>query len=125
MKSYRPKRLGEQIKRELAEIFRSQRSQFGDYFLTVTGVSLPKDLRIARVWVSIYDDSDRDSVIKMLNSLSGMIRYHLAGRLNLRRVPDLVFELDETLDKAIRIDHLLRESGIEDIIEVEEEQTDE
>ena len=115
MKSYRPQRVGGQIKRELSEIFQLNRSEFGGYLLTVTEVRLPRDLRNARVWVSVYGSSDeRSEAIKLLNRMSGRIRHLLIERIHIKRIPELTFKLDETLYTAERIDILLKESGMMD-----------
>ena len=120
MKPYRLQQVGEQIKRGLSEIFNLNREEFGSYLLTITEVRLPRDLRTAKVWVSVYGESEkRLEAIRLLSRLSGRIRHLLAGRVNLKRVPELIFILDETLDTAERIDFLLKESGIQDNHEVE------
>ncbi len=121
MKPYRLQQVGEQLKRGLSEIFSLNREEFGSYLLTVTEVRLPRDLKTARVWVSVYGEGEkRQEAIRLLSRLSGRIRHLLAGRVNLKRVPELIFILDETLDTAERIDFLLKESGIQDNREVEE-----
>ena len=121
MKPHRLLQVGEQLKRGLSEIFSLNREEFGSYLLTVTEVRLPRDLRSARVWVSVYGENEkRQEAIRLLSRLSGRIRHLLAGRVNLKRVPELNFILDETLDTAERIDFLLKKSGIQDNREVEE-----
>ena len=125
MKSFRSDRVGELIKRELSEIFRSHGGEFGSGLLTVTEVRLPPDLRSATVWVSIYCDNGKiNEIFERLCKLSSYFRHILAGRAHLRRVPDLYFKLDKTLETARRIENLLDESGIREIIE-SEQNTDE
>ena len=125
MKSFRADRVGGLIKRELAEIFRSLGGEFGGGILTVTEVRLPTDLRTATVWVSIYCDKEQSNeIFERLSKMSGHFRHLLAGRAQLRRVPELHFKLDKTLETARRIENLLDESGIRDIIE-SEQNTDE
>ncbi len=113
MKSHRLQRVREQIKRELAEILRSLKMELGDYLITVTGVNMSRDLRNAEVWVSIYGEpGHRREAILRLRSSTGLVRHHLARRVTLRYIPELRFNLDETLDSAERIDGILRESGL-------------
>jgi len=122
MKSFRPDRVGGLIKRELAEIFRSKASEFGGGLLTVTEVRLPPDLRTATVWISVYgDDEHLQEILKRLQRISGHIRFLLAGRVHLRRVPELHFKLDKTLNTARRVESLLDKSGIREIIDSEQE----
>ncbi|HHE47076.1 MAG TPA: 30S ribosome-binding factor RbfA, partial [Bacteroidetes bacterium] len=106
-------RVGKEVKRGLSEIFQQNREEFGGYLLTVTEVRLPRDLRSAKVWVSVYGQVDqRREAINLLCNRSGKIRSLLAGKINLRRMPEIKFLLDETLDTAERIDRLLNDSGI-------------
>ena len=113
MNSYRVQRVGKEVKRGLSEIFQQNREEFGGYLLTVTEVRLPRDLRSAKVWVSVYGQVDqRREAINLLCNRSGKIRSLLAGKINLRRMPEIRFLLDETLDTAERIDRLLNDSGI-------------
>jgi len=115
MKAHRPQRVGEQIKRELAELFRQLKSELGGYLLTVTEVRCSRDLRSAEVWVSVFSDQEnRLAAIKRLSEKSGRIRHLLSNMIYLRRVPELIFRLDQTLDTAEKIDTLLKESGIQE-----------
>ncbi len=113
MKAYRPQRVGEQIKRELAELFRQLRGELGGYLLTVTEVRCSRDLRSAEVWISVFSDQkNRLEAIRMLSEKSGRMRHLLSNRIYLRRVPELIFRLDQTLDTAEKIDALLKKSDV-------------
>jgi len=112
MKSYRTERASELIRRSLAEIFNIGLPEIGGTLITVTEVRLSKDYKHASVWVSIFNGSaDRRAVLRTLNEMSGKFRHLLASRVHLRRVPELYFKIDETLDHAERIDELLKQSG--------------
>jgi ribosome-binding factor A len=125
MKSFRSDRVGGLIQRELAELLRSHGGEFGRGLLTVTEVRLPADLRSATVWVSIYCDKEQlQEIFARLCKMSNHFRHLLAGRVHLRRVPELYFKLDKTIETARRIESLLDESGIREIIE-SEQNTDE
>ncbi|MCF7810780.1 30S ribosome-binding factor RbfA [bacterium] len=121
MKSFRPDRVGGLIKRELSEIFRIYGGEFGSGLLTVTEVRVPSDLRSATVWVSIYCDKEQiQEIFGRLCKMSAYFRHLLASRAHLRRVPELHFKLDKTLETAMRIENLLDESGIREITESEQ-----
>jgi ribosome-binding factor A len=97
----------------LAEVFNIHRAEVGESLITVTEVRLSKDYEHASVWVSIYNAAtDRQDVLRVLNRLSGRFRHLLSNRAKLRKVPELHFKIDETLDHAHRIDELLKQSGI-------------
>jgi len=114
MKPFRSKRVSEVIKRGLSEVFSANRSDFSDTLITVTEVRPSRDLKYAKVWVSVFGEREkRQEVLMTLQGMSGRIRFNLASRIRLKYVPELQFRIDETLDNVDRIDHLLKESGIE------------
>ncbi len=77
-------------------------------FATVTEVRVTDDLRIAKVFISVYgDDTKREQSLMGLRAASGFLRRELAHRLELRSAPTLSFEMDATLEQASRIDVLL------------------
>jgi ribosome-binding factor A len=113
MKPYRSERVSEVIKRGLSEVFNFHRDEFSGTLITVTGVRPSKDLKSASIWISVYGDHEkRLEILQLIQESSGRIRFNLASRVRLKYVPELHFKLDESLDKADRIDSLLRESGI-------------
>jgi len=80
-------------------------------FLTVTEVRVTYDLQFADVWVSVIGEkSRRVKEIRRLSEDAYRIRMALAGRVYLRRLPELRFHLDDTLDQAEKIDNLLKTS---------------
>jgi len=108
-------RVNELIKRELATILCSPNERYARHFLTVTSVQTSRDLRYADVWISVYGDvSQKRDVVKQVQDSARHLRFQLTQRLKLRRVPELRFDLDETLDNAERIDTILRNEGLLD-----------
>lgn len=77
-------------------------------FVTVTGVEMSPDLRIAHVYVSVLgsDDDVRQS-LESLRRAAGFFRRELGASLSLRYLPELNFRPDDTLERALRIDQLL------------------
>lgn len=81
-------------------------------FVTVTAVKTSPDLRYARVYVSVLgDEPARAASIEGLRSAHGYLQNRIASELTLKRTPTLTFEYDETVDRAARINELLRESA--------------
>src|ERR1700741_4021632 len=75
--------------------------------VTVTAVEVPRDLRHARVFVSILgSDTERAATLDALESMKGPLRPLLAKSLRLRVAPDLAFKLDESVSRAARIESL-------------------
>jgi ribosome-binding factor A len=79
-------------------------------FVTVTAVKTSPDLRHARVYVSVLgDEPERAASIEGLRSAHGYLQSRIAAELTLKRTPALTFEYDETVDRAARINELLKE----------------
>ena len=77
-------------------------------FPTVTEVDVTPDLTTAKVYVSFLGKNykKRDG-IEALRRAKGHIKSELAKRIRIRKIPDLTFEVDDTLDKAERIEQIL------------------
>ena len=77
-------------------------------FVTVTEVVVSPDLKNAKVYVSFLGKNymKRDG-IQTLRKSKGYIKSQLAKRIKIRKIPDLIFEVDDTLDKAERIEDIL------------------
>ena len=80
-------------------------------FVSITGVRMSPDLRTARVRISVLGDAEQQQAsLEGLNSAKGLIRHQLGRRLqNLRFSPDLVFELDPSIEYSVHISKRLRE----------------
>lgn len=78
-------------------------------FMTVTDVTVTPDLRIAKIYVSIFGSEEiRERAMRMLEREKPEIRKTLAGRMRLRFMPVLEFYRDDTLDRVQRINTLLK-----------------
>ena len=78
--------------------------------VTVTGVEMTRDLRHAKVFVSVMgEDSQRASTIEGLASVQGFLRSRLARSLSLRVAPEVQFVMDESVARAARIETLLNQ----------------
>lgn len=77
-------------------------------FVTVTGADVTRDLRHARVYVTVMgDEAARASTLEGLTSLAAHLRPHLARALRLRIAPEIEFRTDDTHERATRIESLL------------------
>ena len=78
--------------------------------VTVTGVEMTRDLRHAKVFVSVMgEESQRASTIEGLASVQGFLRSRLARSLSLRVAPEVQFVMDESVARAARIETLLNQ----------------
>jgi ribosome-binding factor A len=79
-------------------------------FITVTGAEVTRDLRNAKVYISVLgDENARTDALAALKRASGMIRGEFARRAHLRVAPELVFQADEGIGRGARIFELLHE----------------
>ena len=75
---------------------------------TISSVKLSRDLKVARIYFTIYGDSKKsDAAVQGFESARGFIKRSLAPRLGLRYMPDLKFFYDESFDYGSHIDQLL------------------
>ena len=113
MANNRIARMNDDIQRVLSELLRSvkdPRVQQG--MLSVTRVETTGDLRYAKVWISVYGLQDEKEFRRGLKSASGWLRRELAKSLSLRYTPELVFELDHSIEYGAHISSLLNELDI-------------
>jgi ribosome-binding factor A len=81
-------------------------------FVTVTGVKTSQDLHHARVYVSVLGgDPERSETMDGLRSAHGFLQRRLADELSLKHTPALTFEYDDSVDRGMRISHLLEENS--------------
>ena len=102
-------RLRELFKAEISAIVHKEMKDPRIGFVSVTDVDLSPDLRHAKVFVSILgDEAAKARTMAGLASAQGFIRTELGGRIRLRRVPELLFRLDESIERGARVQRLLR-----------------
>ncbi len=78
--------------------------------MTVTGVDVSPDLRHARVFVSVLGtEEEKQKTYEGLESVTPHIRHRVARAIRLRVAPDIVFKVDDTVQRAARIESLLAE----------------
>ena len=107
----RPQRLGEQIRQEISALLVSGLKDPRIGFATITGVRVTPDLREARVFVSVLGSAEeQQQTLAGFQAARAFIRHELAERLNIRRTPDLFFELDTSAEYGARIEELLRKT---------------
>lgn len=100
---YRPARIAEQIKREVSQMLQRdiKDDRVGLGMTSITAVEVSRDLRHARIYVSIYgSESDRQQTMQGLLSATGFVRRELAKRLTLRFVPEISFAEDRSLERG-------------------------
>ena len=108
----RQQKVSSLIQQTLGEVFQKHGATFyGGAFVTITEVEVTPDLLVAKIYISIYNVKDKEKTLDEIRSHTHEIRKHLGNKIrhHLRRIPELLFYLDESLDNALRINELLRD----------------
>ena len=109
MASTRIGRINDDIQRILADRLRQVKDPrvSGQGMITITRVETTGDLRYAKVWLSVYGLQDEKEFKKGLKSASGWLRRELGSTLKLVYTPELVFELDKSIEYGAKISGIL------------------
>ena len=109
MQGRRIDRIEEQLRIEISEILERELQDPRVHLVTVTGVKASPDLSHARVFISSLGGPDeRKKVLQGLRSAAGYVRRSLGKRLHhLRKIPEITFDYDESIEKGLRIEELL------------------
>ena len=111
MQGRRIDRIEEQFRIELSEVIEREIQDPRIGLVTVTHVKVSPDLRHARVFVTVLGDAaQRKKTLEGLRSAASHVRRSLSKRLHhLRRIPELIFDYDESVEKGMRIEELLEQ----------------
>lgn len=109
MANYRNSRINEEVRKELSDIIRNElKDPRVKAMVSITSVDVTKDLRYAKVYVSIFGkDDEKESTLNALKSSSGFLRREIGNRINLRYTPQILIELDKSIEHGMHIDELL------------------
>ncbi|MDF2882461.1 MAG: ribosome-binding factor [Clostridiaceae bacterium] len=109
MTKYRSGRINEEMKKEISNIIQNEiRDPRLSAMISVTKVDVTKDLRYAKVYVSIFGkDEEKQESISALKNSSSFIRREIGHRINLRYTPEIIIELDNSIEHGMHIDEIL------------------
>lgn len=106
----RPDRIADRIREEVAGLLVRELQDPGLGFLTVTRVEVTADLQIARIfYTTLGDQAARGRTRKALTRALPFIRRRVGATLGLRRVPEIEFLFDESVERQDRVERLLQE----------------
>ncbi|MCE5344577.1 MAG: 30S ribosome-binding factor RbfA [Eubacteriales bacterium] len=103
-------RISEEVRREVDAIIRDQLHDpriKGTF--SVTRADVTRDLRYAKIHVSILEEEDRAPLMAALKSAAGFIRHELGRRMIIRYAPELLFEVDHNIEYGVHIAAVLRQ----------------
>ena len=110
METTRQNKISRLLQKELSEIFLTETRKMPGVMVSVSVVRVTSDLSIARAYLSIFPTERSTEMLKSIQDNAKSIRYEMAQRVRfqLRKMPELHFYLDDSLDYAERIDELLK-----------------
>ncbi|HET6349295.1 MAG TPA: 30S ribosome-binding factor RbfA [Candidatus Krumholzibacteria bacterium] len=112
MSKYRIERINETIKEVLSEIVLKDIKDPRLGLVTIVSVRVAKDLATARVHFSVMgDDEQRETSLRILKGASGFMRHAIATAIDVQHAPELRWVYDDSLDRAFRINEILRDTG--------------
>lgn len=108
--SNRFNRIDEELKKEISQIINYElKNPNVTGLISVTKAHVTKDLKYAKVYVSILNSKNIKDTLAGLKKSAGYIRSEIAKRINLRVTPELIFELDDSIEYGAKIDTILKE----------------
>jgi len=104
MREERRRKLESFIAREVSRIIQKEMRDPRVSSVSVSKVEITKELEFAKVYVSMYDDSlDKEKVVEILNRASGFFKYHIGKSLKVRRIPNIIFKLDRSIEEGDKV----------------------
>jgi ribosome-binding factor A len=101
-------RIADQIQRELSSLVRTEVKDPGlSHLLTISAVDVSRDLSLARVYITVLEETQREMSMLALQRAGGYLRSRLAARLMLRAVPELRFYYDESVERGEHLANLI------------------
>lgn len=110
MSKYRNGRINEEMKREISSIIRNEiKDPRITAMISVTKVDVTRDLSYAKVYVSLYgNNKSKDETFEALKNSAGFIRREVGHRIRLRNTPEIIIEIDDSIEQGMHIDEILR-----------------
>ena len=122
MAGYRLERTNDDIQLVLSELLRSIKDpRVNQGMISVTRTETTGDLRYCKVFLSVFGLSNEKEFFKGLKSASGWLRRELSRKMSIRYTPELIFELDTSIEHGAHINEIISRPGFLNA-EVPEEQ---
>ncbi|SDK47110.1 30S ribosome-binding factor RbfA [Natronincola ferrireducens] len=121
----RVSRLNEEMKKEISSIIRNElRDPRISSMTSIVEVDITKDLRYATVYISVLgNQTEKEDTMKGLQKSSGYVRREIGKKIKARYTPEIIFKLDESIEKGIDMYHKISKMKIqENILEDEKDE---
>ena len=102
-------KINEEVRRELANIIRELKDKRIPMMTSVVAVNVTNDLRYAKAYISVMGDEEtQKKAMEGLKSAAGFVGREIGKRIDLRYTPELIFELDHSIEHGAHIEELLK-----------------
>ena len=102
-------KINEEVRRELASIIRDLKDTRIPMMTSVVAVNVTSDLRYAKAYISVMGDENvQKKALEGLKSAAGYVRREIGKRIDLRYTPEVIFELDRSIEHGAHIEKLLK-----------------
>lgn len=109
MASNRIVRINEEVKRELSGVIRELKDPRIPLMTSIVSVNVTNDLRYAKVYVSVMgDENTKKQALEGLKKAAGFARREISRKIDLRYTPELIFELDDSIEHGAHINELIQ-----------------
>lgn len=105
--SVKIERLNNSFVEHISQILKTEIKDERIHFVTVTAASITNDLSFAKVYVTVLDDKKKDEILKLLNKASNFIERELSKRIEIRKMPNITFVYDESIEYANNIENII------------------
>ncbi len=104
--------ISEEMKKEISTIIQNElKDPRLPKLISVISADVTKDLRYAKVFISVLgDETEKKNAIEGLKSAAGFIRREVGRRMQLRYTPELLFELDNSIERGVYISKLINDT---------------
>ena len=112
METNRQKKVARLIQKDLSDIFLTEsKTKYRSIMITITHVFVSKDFSIAKIYLSLFPDTDKLHVFEDIKSQKAKIKHKLSYKLKnqMRKTPELVFYLDNSMQHYENIDQILKD----------------
>lgn len=112
--SIKLERLGHIFTEEISKIINTELRDESIGFISITYTKISSDLSYAKVYFTVLDLEKKDEIENKLNNASKFIRSNLFDRVEIRKMPELTFVYDESVEYGNKIEHIIDEIKKED-----------
>lgn len=104
-------KINEEVKRELSCVIRELKDSRIPMMTSVVSVNVTNDLRYAKAYVSVMgDELTKKKALEGLKSAAGFVRREMGRRVQMRVIPEFIFEIDKSIEHGAYINELLNKS---------------